>query len=331
MIADTALEVENLQGYYKGTFGVVYALDGVSFTVQPGEIVGIAGESGCGKSTLAELITGFPMPLLHHIDGTVKVYGYSIYEISKETLRKEVSCKIMSYVPQYSLESLVPIKRIRDFLLEVMRERTGHIITKEERPRILESTFNHFRSLGLNTDVLNKYPHELSGGMKQRVTIAIATLWNPSLLIVDEPTSALDVTSQRLLIEMLYNLKEMGKTQTILFISHDIPTLLQLCTRCIVMYAGGIVEDGPMNDIIHKPLHPYTKGLVSSIVAFNPDGTQETTLTSIPGKPPDLRNPQAGCRFSPRCPNRMPICITEFPPMFYHQENKHPVRCWLYK
>ncbi|OLS13350.1 MAG: oligopeptide ABC transporter ATP-binding protein [Promethearchaeota archaeon CR_4] len=330
-MSELAVEVENLKGHYKGTFGEVFALDGVSFTVETGEIVGIAGESGCGKSTLAELITGFPMPLLHHIGGTIKVYGYSIYDISKEQLRKEVSCKILSYVPQYSLESLVPIKRIRDFLLEVMRERTGRIIAKEDRAKILESTFNHFRSLGLDPEILSKYPHELSGGMRQRVAIAISTLWNPALLIADEPTSALDVTSQRLLIEMLYNLKEMQKTKTILFISHDIPTLLQLCTRCIVMYAGGIVEDGPMDDIIQSPLHPYTKGLISSIVAFNPDGTRESALVSIPGKPPDLRTNLVGCRFHPRCPHRMPICEVEFPPFFNPQGKKHPVRCWLFK
>ncbi len=330
-MSEPAIEVENLSGYYKGTFGIVFAIDGVSFKIETGEIVGIAGESGCGKSTLAELITGFPMPLLHQMAGTVKVYGYNIYKISKERLRQDVSCKILSYVPQYSMESLVPVKRIREFLLEVMRERTGRIIEKQDRETLLESTFNHFRSLGLDPAVLDKYPHELSGGMKQRVTIAISTLWNPSLLIADEPTSALDVTSQRLLIEMLYNLKEMQKTQTILFISHDIPTLQQLCTRCIVMYAGGIVEDGPIDEIIHAPLHPYTKGLISSIVAFNPDGTQESALVSIPGKPPDLRTHLIGCRFNPRCPYRMPICITDYPPFFYPQGQKHPVRCWLFR
>jgi len=331
-MSENAIEVENLKGYYKGTFGVVFAINGVSFTIKKGEIVGIAGESGCGKSTLAELITGFPMPLLHYEEGVINVYGNNIYELSKEKLRKEVSCKIIAYVPQYSMESLIPIRRIRDFILEVMRERTGQIIVAEEKEKLLESTYNHFRSLGLNPrEVLDKYPHELSGGMKQRVTIAISTLWNPRLLIADEPTSALDVTSQRLLIEMLYNLKEMGKTETIIFISHDIPTLLQICTRCIVMYAGGIVEDGPMNDIIQSPLHPYTKGLVLSIVSFNPDGTLQTSLASIPGKPPDLRNPPTGCKFHPRCSQRLPICSEEYPPFFTSKGSNHPVRCWLYK
>jgi peptide/nickel transport system ATP-binding protein len=329
---EIAIEVKDLKGYYRGTFGIVYAINGVTFSVEKGEVVGIAGESGCGKSTLAELLTGFPMPLLHHESGTLNVYGYNLYEISKEELRQEVSCKVISYVPQYSMESLIPVKRIRDFLLDVMRERTGQKIPRQERAKVLESTYDHFRSLGLEPEVLfSKYPFELSGGMKQRVAIAISTLWNPFLLLADEPTSALDVCSQRLLIEMLYHLKEMGKTETILFISHDLPTLEQLCTRCLVMYAGGIVEDGPMDDIIQSPLHPYTKGLISSIVAFNPDGTKETKLESIPGKPPDLRNPPQGCKFHPRCAFRMPKCFTEVPPYFYPQGDHRPVNCWLYE
>jgi len=330
-MSEIILEVEDLHGYYKGTFGVVYAVNGVSFSANSGEIVGIAGESGCGKSTLAELITGTPMPLLHHESGKIRICGFSIYEADKETIRTEVSCKLVAYVPQYSFESLNPVKRVRDFLLDVMKERTGQSMQKEDKVEILEKFTSHFKEVGLDPQVLDKYPHELSGGMKQRVVIAISTLWNPFLLIADEPTSALDVNSQRLLLEMIYNLMMLGKTKTILFISHDIPTIRQICTRCIVMYAGAIVEDGPMDDIVQSPLHPYTQGLISAIVSFNPDGSAECELSSIPGRPPDLRNPPAGCKFHPRCPQRMQICETEYPPFFFPAGEGHPVRCWLYK
>ncbi|MFX0092869.1 MAG: ABC transporter ATP-binding protein [Candidatus Hodarchaeota archaeon] len=327
-MSDNMVKIENLKGYYKGTFGIVYGVDDVSFEVDRGETVAIAGESGCGKSTLAELITGTPMPLLHYEGGKVIVDGYNIYEISKEVLRVEVKCKIMSYVPQASMDSLNPVKRIRDFILDVMRERLGK---KPDKAGAFKLATEHFGNLGLDQTIFDRYPHELSGGMRQRTVIALSTLWNPNLLIVDEPTSALDVTSQKLLIEMLHDLKKRGIIKTILFISHDIPTLRQLCERCIIMYGGKIVEDGNMEKIINAPLHPYTRGLVSSIVSFNPDGTAESELESIPGRPPDLREPPLGCRFHPRCPEMMPICEKKYPPFFEPSGKERPVSCWLYK
>ncbi|MFX1409902.1 MAG: ABC transporter ATP-binding protein [Promethearchaeota archaeon] len=327
MIDNIVLEINNLRGYYRGTFGTIYAIDNVSFKVKKGEILGIAGESGCGKSTLIELITGLPRPLLHYEQGSIIVNGYNIYEIDKEILRTKVLCKILGCVPQAALNSLNPVKKIKNLIYDVMRERTGRKPNKQEVSRFVIS---HFKTIGLDKSILSLYPHELSGGMKQRTVIGIATLWNPNLLIVDEPTSALDVTTQKLVINMLLDLKKKNVIETILYISHDLPTLAQICSRCIIMYAGEIVEDGRIEDILRDPLHPYTKGLLSSIASFNPDGTAETELCCILGKPPDLRYPPPGCRFHPRCPNRMDLCRVNPPPYFFPKGKERPVKCWLY-
>jgi len=322
------LIVEDLRGYYTGAFQV-YGVDGVTFNMSEGEILGLAGESGCGKSTLAELISGAPRPLLLYESGRVQVHEYDIYQIDEELLRTEVKCKIMSYVPQASMESLNPVKRIIDFIMDVVRERTRKKPSKKE---IINLAAEHFTRVGLDKDVLKRYPHELSGGMKQRAVIAISTLWNPSLLIIDEPTSALDVTSQKQMIKMLYDLKKEQIIKSILFVSHDIASLRQLCDRCLIMYCGVVVETGKMDDIINEPLHPYTQGLVSSIVSFNPDGTRPAVLRSIPGDQPDLRNPPPGCRFHPRCLQAMTHCKKFEPPMLQLPDKKdHDVKCWLFK
>ena len=322
------LLVENLRGYYRGSFGVVHGVDNVSLTIKRGEIVGLAGESGCGKSTLAELLTGTPRPLLHYEEGKILVDKFEIYKIRREVLRTHVKCKLMSYIPQASMESLNPVKKINDFIMDVVKERTGK---KGSRKVIYELAENHFERVGLDKSVLNRYPHELSGGMKQRVVIAISTLWNPNLLIIDEPTSALDVTSQKQMIKMLSDLKNDEIIQSILFVSHDIATLRQLCSRSIIMYCGEIVEMGSMDDIINNPLHPYTTLLISSIVTFNPDGTRSSELRSIPGSHPDLRYPPNGCRFHPRCPKVMTHCKSYEPPMVELSGKEQQVKCWLYE
>jgi peptide/nickel transport system ATP-binding protein len=294
------LDIEDLKGYYRGTFGVVFGVDGVTLTLDSGEILGLAGESGCGKSTLAELVSGSPPPLLHYEGGKILVDGFDIYHIDPKLLRTEVKCKRMSYVPQASMESLNPVKRIRDFIMDVVKERTGKKPSKEE---VLKMAGDHFKTLGLESWVLDRYPLELSGGMKQRVVIGISTLWNPKLLVIDEPTSALDVTSQKRMIRSLLNLKEEKIIESMLYISHDMTSLRQICDRCAVMYCGKIVETGPMDDIINDPHHPYTQGLISSVVSYDPEGREKGELSSIPGEHPDLRNPPSGCRFHPRCAN----------------------------
>jgi peptide/nickel transport system ATP-binding protein len=321
------LEIEELKGYYRGTFGVVFGVDGVTLTLDSGEILGLAGESGCGKSTLAELVSGSPPPLLHYEGGKILVDGFDIYHMDPEVLRTEVKCKRMSYVPQASMESLNPVKRIRDFVMDVVKERTGK---KPSREEVLKMAGDHFKKLGLETEVLSRYPHELSGGMKQRVVIGISTLWNPKLLIIDEPTSALDVTSQKRMIKSLLDLKQAEIIQSMLYISHDISSLRQLCDRCAIMYCGKIVETGDIDDIINNPLHPYTQGLISSVVSYDPKGRKKGELESIPGEHPDLRNPPPGCRFHPRCPHATDICKTREPVVIKATRGKREVSCWLH-
>jgi len=327
-MAGHLLEIEELKGYYRGTFGIVFGVDGVSLTLDSGEIMGLAGESGCGKSTLAELVSGSPPPLLHYEGGKILVDGFDIYHMDPEVLRTEVKCKRMSYVPQASMESLNPVKRIRGFIMDVVKERTGE---KPRREEVLKIAGEHFKKLGLESWVLDRYSFELSGGMKQRVVIGISTLWNPKLLIIDEPTSALDVTSQKRMIKALLDLKQAGITESMLYISHDITSLRQLCDRCAIMYCGKIVETGDMDDIINNPRHPYTQGLISSVVSYDPKGRVKGGLKSIPGEHPDLRNPPPGCKFHPRCPYATDICKTTEAAIIEAEKGKREVSCWLHK
>jgi peptide/nickel transport system ATP-binding protein len=329
-LAEHILEVEDLKGYYRGVFGVVHAIDGVSFSLDRGAIMGIAGESGGGKSTLAQLVSGTPPPLLHHEGGRILVDGIDIYNIDPEELRTEVKCKRMSYVPQASMESLNPVKRIRDFIFDVVGQRTGKRVSSSERKKeVLEMATSHIKTLGLDSAVLDRYPHELSGGMKQRVVIAISTLWSPKLLVIDEPTSALDVTSQKRMIKALLNLKHLGIIESMLYISHDLTSLRQLCDVCMVMYAGKIAEIGDMDVTISDPLHPYSRLLTAAIASYDSKGKRIDELKSIPGSPPDLRSPPAGCRFHPRCPHVMDVCRTREPQMVMVGNGKRGAACWL--
>ena len=329
-MAKHILQVEDLRGYYRGVFGVVRAIDGVSFSLDRGTIMGIAGESGGGKSTLAQLVSGTPPPLLHHEGGRILVDGIDIYNIDPEELRTEVKCKRMSYVPQASMESLNPVKRIRDFIFDVVGQRTGKRVSSSERKEeVLEMATSHIKALGLERSVLDCYPHELSGGMKQRVVIAISTLWNPKLLVIDEPTSALDVTSQKRMIKALLNLKQVGIIESMLYISHDLTSLKQLCDECMVMYAGKIAEIGDMDGTIADPLHPYTRLLTAAIASYDSRGKRACKLECIPGSPPDLRSPPTGCRFHPRCPYVMDVCRTREPQMFVVGDGKRGASCWL--
>ncbi len=368
-MAEHLLDIRDLKGNYRGIFGVVRAVDGVTLSVDYGEVMGLVGESGCGKSTLAQLSSGSPSPLLHYESGEILVDGVDIYKTDPEIFRTEIKCKRMSYVPQASMDSLNPVKRIRDFVFDVVFERTTkkplnlrikgfiidvvkELITKEPltlepferirnfvmgtirsrtrrkstRKEILRVAGDHLEKLGLDRCILDRYPHELSGGMKQRTVIGISTMWNPKLLIIDEPTSALDVTTQKRVIESLVNLKRMGIIRSMLFISHDITVLGQLCDRCAVMYGGKIVEVDDMDEILNNPKHPYTRMLISSIVSYDPARMGRGGLKSIPGSPPDLRSPPEGCRFYPRCELCSDRCKSKDPPL--KPVGNGVVACW---
>jgi peptide/nickel transport system ATP-binding protein len=331
MAAEHLLDIQDLRGSYRGVFGVVRAVDGVSLTVDSGEVMGLAGESGCGKSTLAQLCSGSPSPLLHYESGKVLIDGVDIYKIDPEVLRTQIKCQQMSYVPQASMDSLNPVKRIRDFIVDVVRERTGK---KPKKKEVFKDAGDHLEELGLDRNVIDHYPHELSGGMKQRVVIGISTLCHPRLVIIDEPTSALDVTTQKLVIKSLIDLKRMEIIESMLFISHDITVLGQLCDKCAVMYGGKIVEIQSMDGILNNPRHPYTRALISSVVSYDPTRMGKGGLTSIPGGPPDLRKPPPACRFHPRCPFVMDICKIEEPPLkepsIKTAETLGKVACWLW-
>jgi len=321
---ETLLQVKDLKGYYRGTFGVVHAVDGVSLKISEGERIGIAGESGCGKSTFAQLITGTTTPLLHYESGEVKVNGFDVWKISPEKLRKDVKCKLISYVPQAMQNSLNPVLKVKEFIRDMLKERTGRKYSVKEAR---EMAADHFKKLGLDTHVLDVYPHELSGGMTQRAVTAISTLANPKLLITDEPTSALDVTSQKRMIELMIDIQRKGIIKSLMCISHDLSALNQLCDRIIIMYGGKFVESGKADEITNNPLHPYTRALMDSLLPLERQ-TKNKLLKSIPGAVPDLRNPPPGCRFHTRCEKCMEICKSAEPPTV--EKKGRSVECWLY-
>ncbi|MEM2400902.1 MAG: ABC transporter ATP-binding protein [Candidatus Bathyarchaeia archaeon] len=303
------LESKNVKAYYSTPRGYVKAVDGVNITLDKGIILGLAGESGCGKSTLVNTLMMNIYPPLHFIDGEIILDGKRISDMDRATLKKNVWGVLVALVPQSALNALMPTKRVIDLVKDVVMHHMS--VSNSE---VVSMAKKRFEELNLDVNALYLYPHELSGGMKQRAVIAISTLLNPKLLIVDEPTSALDVSTQKQVLKMLIDLKKSGITESIIFVTHDIAVLRQIADWITIMYAGKIVESGPVDDILYEPKHPYTFSLINAVVTPEPE-IRRRGITSLPGEPPDLLNPPKGCRFNPRCPKAIDRCRIEEPPL----------------
>jgi peptide/nickel transport system ATP-binding protein len=304
-MANVMLEVNELTTKYITRFGEdVYAVDHVSLKVEEGKSLGIAGESGCGKSTLALSLMGYYFPPLHYTSGEIIINGKKITGMKPDDVRKSVLGTEIAYIPQAAMNALNPTQKIIHFIEDVVQAHDLYITKKDiyERARTL------FETLGLPAEVLQKYPVELSGGMKQRTVIAISVLLLPKVLIADEPSSALDVTSQKMVIKMLRQLMETGFISSLIFITHELPLLYNVTDDIMVMYAGQITEKASAEEAVFDPLHPYAKGLMGSIIVPE-KGLRDAKLTAIPGVPPNLKKPPAGCRFAPRCKFTRPECL----------------------
>jgi len=291
------LEVKNLTTKYITRFGEnVYAVDDVSLTVEEGKSLGIAGESGCGKSTLALSLMGYYFPPLHYTSGDISVDGKLITQMKPDTIRKSILGKEIAYIPQAAMNALNPTQKIISFIEDVIHAHEP----KMPKNDIYDMAKKRFEELGLPATVLNQHSVELSGGMKQRTVIAISTILSPKVLIADEPSSALDVTSQKMVIKMLRNLMDKGYIKSMIFITHELPLLYNVTDDIMVMYAGQVVEKGTAKEMIFTPTHPYSKGLMGSIIVPE-EGTRDVKLCAIPGTPPNLKKLPGGCRFAKRC------------------------------
>jgi peptide/nickel transport system ATP-binding protein len=293
----TILEVKELTTKYITRFGEdVYAVDHVSLAIEEGKSLGIAGESGCGKSTLALSLMGYYFPPLHYTSGDIIVDGKNISTMKPDAIRKSVLGTEIAYIPQAAMNALNPTQKVIRFIEDVVRVHHPKMPKKE----IYDSARKRFEELGLPATVLEKHAVELSGGMKQRTVIAISTILSPKVLIADEPSSALDVTSQKMVIKMLRNLMDKGYIKSMIFITHELPLLYNVTDDIMVMYAGQIVEKGTAKEMVFEPVHPYSQGLMGSIIVPEA-GTRDVKLTAIPGTPPNLKKPPSGCRFAERC------------------------------
>ncbi|MDQ6695219.1 MAG: ABC transporter ATP-binding protein [Chloroflexota bacterium] len=315
------LRVENLRTYFFTDDGVVKAVDGVSLKVNRGETLGVVGESGCGKSVTSMTIMRLIASPGRIVEGEVRLRGLDVTKLSEEEMR-HIRGNRMSMIFQQPTSCLNPVFRVGDQISESLMIHRGYN-KQQGRQRAIELlTLVGIPSAKTRVD---SYPHEMSGGMCQRVMIAMGLACEPELLIADEPTTALDVTIQAQILELMKDLKSRYNTGIIL-ITHDLGVIAEMADNVVVMYAGKIVEESPVNDLFAEPKHPYTQGLLASIPVL---GEVKEKLAVIPGSVPSLRNLPAGCRFAGRCPFVMEICRTEEPGLIRISDTR-TARCWLY-
>jgi peptide/nickel transport system ATP-binding protein len=318
-VAEALLEVKDLSVDYVSEAGDVRAVDRVSFTVEPGEFLGIVGESGCGKSTLLFGVAQLLSPPGELAGGTVSFRGRDMVRLGREELR-HVRWREFSIVMQSAMNALNPMKSIGAQFADVFHAHSAGASESEIRQRSEEM----LGLVGIDAAHMRSYPHQLSGGMRQRAMIAMALLFTPSLVMMDEPTSALDVVAQR---SLMTKIKELQRSLgfAVIFVTHDMSVVSRYSDRVMVMYAGQIAEAARTEAIFERPLHPYTQGLMS---AFPSVRGPRQPLLGIPGRPPDLARPPTGCRFQPRCPQAFVACASH-PPELYAVGDAR-VRCLLY-
>ena len=310
----TFISVENLITRYNVSKGLVYAIEDVSFAIEKGESIGIAGESACGKSTLGlSIIRMISNGKIY--SGKIQFDGKSLLDMSNADFDKNIRWKEISMVFQGAMNSLDPVFSIQEQFEEVLKQ---HNFKENIRQTIIHS----LNSVNLDESILKKFPHELSGGMKQRIVIAMALILKPKFVIADEPTTALDVLIQAQIVNLFKKLKKDG--QSFMIISHDLSVLSEVAEKIGIMYGGRMVEFGDSSEIFLEPKHPYTKGLLESIPVLS----KESKSKFIPGTPPNLVNPQEGCRFYDRCPEAMDKCRKDPPKI---KTKSGYVLCWLYE
>ena len=312
-----SLQVSDLKVYYRTLAGDVKALDGATFSIADKEIMGLAGESGCGKSTLGNSLIRLD-GRMKYVAGSVTLDGNSL-PICDDDGMNEFRFRDVTVIPQYAMSAMNPTRKIGKMIGDLLESRGESY--KEIKPELMR----RIDLVGLQADVLGRYPIELSGGMKQRMVMVISTLLDPSLLIADEITSALDVSTQRAVAETLVSFRDHGFVKSMLVITHDVSILYQTADTILVMYAGKLAEKAPTKTIIEQPRHPYTTMLISSLPEVGVRYANKK-LSGIPGSPPSLLNPPTGCRFRARCPLAFDKCLEE--PPFIRIAPDHSVDCW---
>ncbi len=319
---EVVLDVENLETAFTKDKKQIKILHGVNFHINKGEVLGLVGESGCGKSltslSIMQLFKGTSGKI---VAGSVRFQGEDLAKKNENDMRK-IRGKQMAMIFQEPMTSLNPSMKIGEQLLEPIRLHMG-LSEKDAK----EHAISTLKKVGMPraSEIMNEYPHQLSGGMRQRIVIAMAISCNPQLLIADEPTTALDVTIQAQILELITHLQQEEK-MSILLITHDLGVVAEMCDRVVVMYAGRVVEEADVFELFADPKHPYTSGLIASVPKL---GQNTQKLASIRGNVPDPSQMPIGCKFAPRCDKAMPVCLEKEPPLIEFENGRKCV-CWLY-